>query len=340
MMRPAGDDVRAALVEFGLTTAFMAAVFSLVRWGIGPIAPGASDTELRVRVVVVSILVGLVIVGFAVSPPGRFSGAHMNPAITLGLFVFGSVPARRVLPYLAAQLAGSLAAAAFTRLCWGPAVSRPPTRWAVVQPGPGWTGTSVSLAEAATLAVIVAVMCWVTVRRSRWPLAWIVGGLFGLQGAVLGTVTGGSANPARQLGPALFSGDVHLLAVYLIAPVAGALLAGWTAGRLRRRTPVPRLRRGRPATPRRSAVRPGAAGSRMYPAVRTMTPPSCIAWPGHSPRDRIAGTEPRAAVTTSTATLTGATAHRRPRQPRGTEVTAARPEGSFGPASGDWDEKR
>lgn len=228
-MRPTGADRRAAVTEFGLTTAFLAVVFSVVRWGTGTMAAEATVTELRGRVVVVSALVGLVIVGFAVSPPGRFSGAHMNPAITLGLFAAGAVPARRVVPYLAAQVAGSIAAVAITRLVRGPAVSGPAVRWAVVQPGPGWTGTSVAVAEAATVAVVVATMCWVTAHRPAWHLAWIVGGMFGLQGAALGTLTGGSANPVRQLGPALFSGEVRLLAVYLIAPVVGGMLTGWTA---------------------------------------------------------------------------------------------------------------
>src|ERR1700753_1305156 len=100
--------------------------------------PGASVIELRIRVGVVSALVGLVIVGFATSRPGRVSGAHMNPAITLGLFASGSVPARRVAPYLAAQGGGSIAAAALTRILWGPAVSRWPTRWAGVQPAGSW----------------------------------------------------------------------------------------------------------------------------------------------------------------------------------------------------------
>ncbi|GAA3339047.1 hypothetical protein GCM10020358_21380 [Amorphoplanes nipponensis] len=237
-LRPRAADVRCAVTEFGLTTAFMATVFGLVRWGIGTMAPDGPVADLRVRVVLVSALVGLVIVGFAVSPPGRFSGAHMNPAITLGLFASGSVPARRVLPYLVAQSGGSIAAAALTGLLWGPAVSGPGVRWAVVQPGAGWTGPSVAVAEAATLAVIVALMCWAPARRPAWPLAWLVGGLFGLQGAVLGSLTGGSANPARQLGPALFSGEAHLLAVYLIAPVAGGVLAGGVA-RLLRARPAP-----------------------------------------------------------------------------------------------------
>lgn len=233
--RPDPEDLLAALVEFVLTTLFFWVVFSLVRWGIGTMPAGAGATELRVRVVVVSMLVGLVIVGFATSRPGRFSGAHMNPAITLGLYAFGTFPGRRVAPYLLAQSAGSIAAAALTWLAWGPAAAS-----SVVQPAAGWTGTPVFAAEAGTLAVILATMCWLSARRPAWtwPGPWIVGGLFGVQGALLGTVTGGSANPMRQLGPAVFTGQFHLLAAYLIAPIAGAMLAGLVAGLLRGPRPV------------------------------------------------------------------------------------------------------
>ncbi|MCM4084662.1 MIP/aquaporin family protein [Paractinoplanes hotanensis] len=243
-MRPDAEDTRSAAVEFALTTAFMATVFSLVRWVVGTMPATATARELSMRVAVVSVIIGFVIVGFACSPPGRFSGAHMNPAITLGLYAAGSFPGRRVLPYLLAQTAGSIAAAVLARIVWGSPLSGRPVRWTVVQPGPGWTGASVAVAEAATLMVIVGVMCWMTARRPGWPAAWLVGGLFGLQGALLGTLTGGSANPARQLGPALFSGEVHLLAVYLLAPVAGAMLTGWVAHRLL----IPRTRDFGPAT--------------------------------------------------------------------------------------------
>ncbi|MEV4281373.1 MIP/aquaporin family protein [Actinoplanes xinjiangensis] len=241
----------------------MATVFTLVHWGIGSTPPDASANEMRLRVAAVSILVGLIIVGFATSPPGRFSGAHMNPAITLGMFAAGHLPARRVLPYLAAQTAGSIAAAALLRVAWGPSVSEGPARWAVVQPGPGWTGAHVSAAEAMTLLIIVGLMCWMTTCRPRWRAAWVVGGLFGLQGALLGTTTGGSANPARQLGPALFSGELGLLAVYLVAPVAGGVLAGWAAHRLRQA---------------RNVRRPGAEG--RHPAAadrRDLRPNSQVA---------------------------------------------------------------
>ncbi|PWK39855.1 glycerol uptake facilitator protein [Actinoplanes xinjiangensis] len=249
-MRPTMTDARAAAVEFGMTTVFMATVFTLVHWGIGSTPPDASANEMRLRVAAVSILVGLIIVGFATSPPGRFSGAHMNPAITLGMFAAGHLSARRVLPYLVAQAAGSIAAAALLRVAWGPSVSEGPARWAVVQPGQGWTGAYVAAVEAMTLLVIVGLMCWMTASRPRWRAAWVVGGLFGLQGALLGTATGGSANPVRQLGPALFSGELRLLAVYLVAPVAGGMLAGWAAHRLRHarnvRPPAPRIVTPRP----------------------------------------------------------------------------------------------
>ncbi|PRY28823.1 glycerol uptake facilitator protein [Pseudosporangium ferrugineum] len=225
-LRPEPADLVTAAVEFLLTTAFMATVFGLVRWGIGTAAADAGPVELRLRVAVVSLAVGLVIVGFIVSGPGRFSGAHMNPAITLASFAAGRTPARRVLPYLVAQSAGSIAAAVLSRAAWGPAATS-----AVVQPAPGWSAGGVALVEAAVLAVIAAVMC----RATTPYLPWIMGGLFGLQGAILGTVTGGSANPARQLGPALLAGDHRLLAVYLIAPIVGAVLAA----RLTRRRSEP-----------------------------------------------------------------------------------------------------
>jgi glycerol uptake facilitator-like aquaporin len=218
-LRPERADIVTAAVELVLTTAFFFVVFSLVRWGIGTAGADAGVTETRLRVAIVSTLVGLVIVAFVVSRPGRFSGAHMNPAITVASYVAGRTPARRVLPYLTAQAAGSIAAAALNQLAWGPAASS-----AVVQPGAGWSGPAVAVAEAATLAVIIVVM----LRATRY-LPWLMGGLFGLQGVLLGTFTGGSANPSRQLGPALIAGEYHLLAVYLIAPMVGAVIAAYAA---------------------------------------------------------------------------------------------------------------
>jgi glycerol uptake facilitator-like aquaporin len=250
--------------ELGLTTGFMFCVFTLVRWGIGTAGAPASPVEQRIRCAAVSMLVGLVIVGFATSRPGRWTGAHMNPAITVALFVSGRVPASRVLPYVAAQTAGSIVAAVLARAAWGTAMSDGPTRWALVQPAPGQSGTRVALVEAAVLAVIVAVMCAAQAHRRALP--WAVGLMFGLQGAAFGTTTGGSANPARQLGPALLSGRTHLLAVYLIAPVVGGGLGAWIA-----RLAGDRLR-SRSAGPFLSRILPGRRGHQSRRLVLATTP--------------------------------------------------------------------
>ncbi|GIF16681.1 aquaporin [Actinoplanes teichomyceticus] len=229
VLRPTPADLRMALGECGLTTAFMFTVSTLVRWGAGPAHPGGPTAGSWLRGLVVSTLVGLTIVGFVLSRPGRWTGAQMNPAITLALLVFGRMPARRVLPYVVAQMAASVAATVLARAVWGPALSDAPVRWTVIRPAAGIGGTVVAVVEAAVLAVIIAVLCRALRRAPRVPLPWLMGLMFGLQGALLGQLTGGSANPARQFGPALLSGQTHLLGVYLLAPVAGAVLAAAVA---------------------------------------------------------------------------------------------------------------
>jgi len=107
-------------------------------------------------------------------------------------------------------------------------------------------------------------MCWLPDRHPAWSLPWIVGLMFGVQGALFGTLTGGSANPARQLGPALFSGQVHLLAVYLIAPVIGGVSAAWTVRRAHARRADHRnrarsARTSRSAPPTRKSANSGTA---------------------------------------------------------------------------------
>jgi glycerol uptake facilitator-like aquaporin len=80
--------------------------------------------------------------------------------------------------------------------------------------------------EALTMAIIILIVGIVlAVPRLAFALPLIVGLLVGGAIAGLGTVTGGSDNPARQFGPAVISGHTSLLSIYLIAPLVGALIA-------------------------------------------------------------------------------------------------------------------
>ncbi|WNF26487.1 aquaporin [Streptomyces sp. C11-1] len=215
-----------AVCEFALTALLLFLIVSSVRWLVGPdpAAPVAHPAVL-------GCVVGTVLVLLLTSPPGRRSGGHLNPAVTLALWRLGAFPGRDVVPYAVGQLAGSVLGAWLGGLVWGPAAVLPPVRHASVRADPAWGGAAILAAEAGVLAgftLLLAVLLGSPGGRRLLPYA--VGLVVALVVAVLGPLSGGSANPARQFGPALLAGDAGRLWVYLLGPVLGAVLGAWLAG--------------------------------------------------------------------------------------------------------------
>ncbi len=95
-------------LEFLLTFVLLFGVVTFVRWVIGPSAISRAIPQIHLQLLIVGTAVGLLVAGLILSPPGRASGGHMNPAISLAMWRFGVFPAAGVLPYTAAQLAGSV----------------------------------------------------------------------------------------------------------------------------------------------------------------------------------------------------------------------------------------
>jgi glycerol uptake facilitator-like aquaporin len=220
--------LRDSALELFLTFLMLFGVTSIVRWVIGPSPISRMIPQIQVELIIVGAAVGLLIAGLILSPPGRTTGGHMNPAISLAMWRFGVFPRAGVVPYVVAQLLGSVLGAVIARVVWGPVVAEPPVAYAVLQPGPGWASATLFVAETLSMAAIVLLvgLC-LAVPRLAPLVPWIVGGAIGLAIAVLGTSTGGSVNPARQFGPAVLSGQTRFLWVYLLAPMAGAMLATW-----------------------------------------------------------------------------------------------------------------
>jgi aquaporin Z len=168
----------------------------------------------------------------AISPIGRLSGSHLNPAVTLAFHALGRMSRRDVIGYVAAQVVGALGGAAALRVAWGPVADS-------VDGGATVPGVALPTAfalEAVMTAVLIGVIlfCVSRVELTRWtPLAiWPVIALLVLVGA---PYTGTSLNPARSLGPSLvFAEGVGVLWLYLLAPVAGGLAVALL---LRRRHP-------------------------------------------------------------------------------------------------------
>jgi glycerol uptake facilitator-like aquaporin len=234
-----GQLVRHSALELILTCFMLFGVTSIVRWVVGPSLISRTFPEIEVQLLVVGVSVAILIAGLILSPPGRATGGHMNPAISLAMWRFGVFPGAGVVPYIIAQLLGSVLGVLVARAAWGQVVAEPQVAYAVLQPGPGWSGAELFVAETLSMAFIVLLVgVCLAAPRSAPFVPWIVGVAIGTAIATLGTSTGGSVNPARQFGPAALSGQTHFLWVYLLAPMVGAMLATWVRETVQRHRSV------------------------------------------------------------------------------------------------------
>jgi aquaporin Z len=159
----------------------------------------------------------------AISPLGRVSGAHLNPAVSLAFWISRKMHDHDVVAYVIAQCMGGVLGAGMVRLVWSDSAS---VGFGVTRPGPGIVPGAAAAIEAGMTAVLVlTILLFVSrMRTARWtPLAvWLVVTVLVWQGAPL---TGTSLNPARSLGPAAVAMNLQNLWVYLVGPPAGALAA-------------------------------------------------------------------------------------------------------------------
>jgi len=151
---------------------------------------------------------------------GDLSGAHLNPAATLAFSACGQFPRKSVAPYLIAQTLGGLTASGFLRFLF-------PTHATL-----GATFPASSPAQSFVLEFLMTFSLMLTVlhlccgaRQRGLPVALAAGGVVALAALFGGPISGASLNPARSLGPALWSGRFDFFWVYLTAPVLGALCA-------------------------------------------------------------------------------------------------------------------
>jgi aquaporin Z len=192
--------------------------FALVFAGCGAIVAN-NVSGGAVTHVGISLVFGLVVMALAYSL-GEISGAHLNPAVTIGFAAARRFSWWQVLPYVLTQCAGALAAAALLRLLY-------PTAHSV--------GHTLPAGEAWQSFVLEIVLTWLlmfvilrvsTGAKEKGIMAGAaVGATVALDALFGGPISGASMNPARSLGPALVVGDVDELWIYIAAPLIGALLA-------------------------------------------------------------------------------------------------------------------
>ena len=193
--------------------------FALVFAGCGAIMVDSDTGALGHVGVAISFGLVIMVMIYAV---GHISGAHFNPAVTLGFALTRHFPLPRVGLYWAAQMAGALVAALLLRASLGDVADVGVTM-------PSGSDAQAFLWEAVlTFLLMFVIMAVATDTRAVGEAAAIaVGGTVGLDAMFGGPVTGASMNPARSLGPAIASGELSSIWVYLAAPLLGAAAAAF-----------------------------------------------------------------------------------------------------------------
>jgi len=169
----------------------------------------------------IAITFGLIVMAMIFSF-GSLSGAHINPAVTIGFALTDRFKKSDLFPYIMAQLAGALLAAATLKFLF-------PSH-----PNLGSTLPQGSEMQSFVLEIILTYFLMLVIlfvgqnEETRPYTAIAVGGTVLLEAMFAGPICGASMNPARSIGPALVAGELTSLWLYIVAPVVGAVLATFT----------------------------------------------------------------------------------------------------------------
>jgi aquaporin Z len=194
----------------------------------GGILVGEGQISLAAAVVAPGLMV-LAIILFM----GAISGAHLNPAVSLAFALRGDFPWKRVPGYIIIQLVGATLACLFLDAVFGNI-----QHLGATLPGEGYKDWQALLMEIVLTALLVSVILGTaSAAQNVGAIAALgVGGYIALAGLWSAPVSGTSMNPARSFGPALVSGHFKSYWVYVVGPIAGALIAVGCAFVLRGRS--------------------------------------------------------------------------------------------------------
>lgn len=211
------DNTRVDLQPVKKCLAEFIGTFALVFAGTGAIVinevSGGTITHVGV-----ALTFGLIVLAM-IYTIGDISGAHINPAVTLGFFMARRFAGKQVVPFIAAQCAGALLASAILHFLF----PQDATLGATLPAGPAMQ--SFILETILTVLLMLAVLSVSTGAKEKGMTAGIaIGSVIALEAMFAGPICGASMNPARSLAPAVVSGHLNALWIYLLAPMVGALI--------------------------------------------------------------------------------------------------------------------
>ena len=198
-------------------TAEFLGTFALVFVGCGAIVVDGATASIGH--IGVSAVFGLIIMTM-IYAFGNVSGAHFNPAVTLAFFAAKRICTRSMFLYTILQIAGAMVASLLLSFLFPETISL------------GATNPSGTIWQAFVLEVVLTFLLMTTIlnvstgHMEKGIMAGIaIGGYIALAAIFGGPISGASMNPARSIGPAVVSGDLQNLWIYITAPIVGALAA-------------------------------------------------------------------------------------------------------------------
>ncbi len=199
-------------------TAEFIGTFALVFCGTGAVTID-EVTKGAVTHVGVAITFGLIVMAM-IYAMGEKSGAHLNPAVTFAFFINGNFPGKEVLFYIMSQLGGALVASLVLKLLFPDSVTLGASLPA------GTAMQSFILEFILTFLLMLVIVNVATGSKEQGLFAGMaIGSVVLLEAMFAGPVSGASMNPARSLAPALVSGNLNQVWIYLTAPPLGAVAA-------------------------------------------------------------------------------------------------------------------
>ncbi|WP_317193364.1 aquaporin Z [Polaribacter sp. BAL334] len=205
--------------------------FWLVLGGCGSAVLAAAFPEVGIGLVGVSLAFGLTVVTIAYAL-GHVSGAHLNPAVTIGLWMGKRISSKDVLPYIISQILGGIAAAGVLYVIAtgnGSQIgSFAANGFGEHSPG-GYSMTAALITEFVMTFMFLIIILGATDEKAPKGFAGLTIGLaLTLIHLISIPVTNTSVNPARSISQAIFVGDwaISQLWVFIVIPIAGAIVAG------------------------------------------------------------------------------------------------------------------
>lgn len=191
--------------------------FALVFCGTGAIIIN-QETEGAVTHVGIAITFGLIVAAMILAL-GDVSGAHLNPAVTLGFAALKKFPVKHIVPYIVSQAVGAFAASVLLKLLF------PENEFlgSTIPAGSPWQSFALEVILTMLLVLVIFNVVFIT-NAGKTAVAVAIGGVVGLEAMFAGPICGASMNPIRSISPAVVSTHTEYVWIYILAPLSGALL--------------------------------------------------------------------------------------------------------------------